>query len=115
MTFKQDDDETPVLFRASRRKEPEGREAEITAVFPCEPATYSGADMICFAHVGQHGGCSLGWYHTTRAATPAEYADLKAELEAAPYGYRLKVYKRMQPWMREEHARTQRGFTRGAA
>jgi hypothetical protein len=96
MTFAQDTNETPVLFRRSRRKEPEGLAAEVTAVFPCEPSDYLGRAMTCYAHVGQHGSCNLGWYHTTRAATPEEYADLKRELESAPYGYRLKVYKRMQ-------------------
>jgi hypothetical protein len=92
MTFQQDADETPVLFRK--------RVNEVTAVFPCEPATYWGTDMTCYAHIGQHGACSVGWYVTTRAAKPHEYADLKRELDSAPYGYRLKVYQRMQPWMR---------------
>jgi hypothetical protein len=57
--------------------------------------------MSCFAHVGQHSGCSLDWYHTTRAAKPEEYASLQRELEAAPYGYRLKVYSRFQRWMHD--------------
>jgi hypothetical protein len=52
--------------------------------------------MTCYAHVGQHGACSFAWFHgrTHRPASPAEYADLKAELESAPYGYRLRVFKR---------------------
>jgi hypothetical protein len=80
--------ETHVLFRVFKR--------EVTAVFPCDPATLTGDTMTCYAHIGQHGSCSFGWYsERTRAATPAEYADLKRELESAPYGYRLKVYKRM--------------------
>lgn len=102
MTFAPDTDETPIVFRKSRRKEPEGRAAEVTAVFPCEPADYQGQLMTCYAHIGQHGGCDLGWYNQTRAAKPEEYADLKRELESAPYGYRLKVYSRIQPWMREK-------------
>lgn len=101
MTFEPDTTETPVVFRASRRKEPEGRGAEITAVFPCEPATLGNDDMTCYAHVGQHGACHQGWINSTRAAKPEEYADLKRELESAPYGYRLKVYRRIQPWMRD--------------
>ena len=95
--FKQDDDITPVVFRRSRRKEP-----EVTAVFPCEPADYDGYQMTCYAHVGQHGGCGQGWYNETRAAKPEEYAALKRELESAPYGYRFKVYARIQPWMRDK-------------
>ena len=97
-TFKQDDHETPVLFRIERRKG-----GEVTAVFPCEPDDMSGDSMTCYAHIGQHGGCSFEWLANGnhRRATPEEFADLKRELESAPYGYRLKVYKRRQPWMRE--------------
>ena len=51
--------------------------------------------MSCYARVGQHGACCFAWYRTTRPATEAEYADLKVELEGDPYGYRLKVYRRM--------------------
>lgn len=88
--------ETPVIFRASRAKD-----AEITAVFPCDPSDIAGHFMSCYSHVGQHGGCSREWYYTTRAAKPDEYAGLKRELEGAPYSYRLKIYKRIQPWMRK--------------
>ena len=92
-TFKQDDEETPVLFRIERNK----RDYPcLTAVFPTLPASYDGLTMQCFAHAGQHSSCDFGWYQTTRAAKPAEYADLKVELESAPYGYRLKVCKRLQ-------------------
>jgi hypothetical protein len=94
-TFKQDKEFTPVLFRVSRAPKRDG--ADVTAVFPCEPWDTTGNTMACYAHIGQHGACSYGWYNTTRPATPTEYADLFAELQAAPYGYRLKVYRRMQP------------------
>jgi len=96
MTFEQDKDETPVLFRAQC----EAGVIWVTAVFPCEPSDLDGYNMTCYAHVGQHGGCSIPWYQRTRAAKPEEYADLQRELKSA-LGYRLKVYKRMQPWMRE--------------
>lgn len=86
---------TPVLFRADKH---DGT-LHITAVFPTQAGTCDALTMGCFEHIGQHSACSLGWYHTTRKATPDEYADLKRELEAQPYGYRLKVYSRMQPWM----------------
>jgi hypothetical protein len=76
---------TAVLFRVS--------DGEVTAVFPEEPADVAGFGMSCYAHVGQHSACSLEWYHSTRPATPAEYADLKRELERI--GYVLQVYKRM--------------------
>lgn len=88
-----DDEVTPVIFRAERSGDFKG---DVTAVFPCEPGTSDRHTMSCYAHVGQHSGCTMGWYMDTRAATPEEYADLKKELESAPYGYRLKVYSRMQ-------------------
>lgn len=104
--FTPDETETPVLFRAQM----EAGSLWVTAVFPCEPNDISRPDMFTvYQHVGQHGGGSLGWYHGTRAAKPDEYADLQRELESAPYGYRFKVYKRMQPWMREaRHAEARR-------
>jgi hypothetical protein len=91
--------ETPVIFRIERRKG-----GEVTAVFPCEPHNMSGNEMSCYVHVGQHGACSFAWFNSSshRLAKPEEYQDLKRELESAPYTYRLKVYKRLQPWMREE-------------
>lgn len=104
--------ETPVIFRAERSGKFKG---DVTAVFPCDPADAHGHSMSCFAHIGQHSGCSFEWYYTTRAATPAEYAGLKRELESAPYGYRLKVYSRMQPWMREAAREAVRKMAAGPA
>lgn len=91
---------TPVLFRVDN----EGGHKTVTAVFPCDPDGRDGLMMSCYSHIGQHSACSFGWLHMTRRATPAEYADLKAELEASPYRYRLKVYSRMQRWMHERRA-----------
>lgn len=96
--FEQDKEITPVIFRAERSGSFKG---DVTAVFPCEPSDYEGYKMTCYAHVGQHSGCDLGWYNRTRAAKPEEYASLQRELESTPYGYRFKVYKRIQPWMRD--------------
>lgn len=107
MTFKQDTDETIVIFRAERSGQFKG---DVTAVFPCEPATDE-YDMTCYAHVGQHSGCSRRWYNTTRAATPDEYAALKRELESAPYGYRLRIFKRLQPWFRDARRAAMRSMT----
>ena len=69
----------PVIFRADRSGPSKG---EVTAVFPTVPADYAGILMTCYAHIGQHGGCSFVWYRTTRPAKPEEYADLLAELRA---------------------------------
>lgn len=97
------DELTPVLFRVSRASRRDG--SEVTAVFPTEPATNCGIDMLCYAHIGQHGSCSPSWFYTTRPATEAEYADIKRELESAPYNYRLKIYQRItRDLTRRRHA-----------
>ena len=83
---------TPVMFRMGKRR----GESEVTAVFPTLPGDTRGLMMVCYAHVGQHSACSTEWLATTRQATVAEYADLKRELESAPYHYHFKVYARMQ-------------------
>lgn len=67
----------PVIFRAERSGPFKG---DVTAVFPTCPADYAGRQMTCYAHVGQHGGCSFDWYRGTRPAKPEEFADLLAEL-----------------------------------
>lgn len=101
MSFEQDKEETPVLFRKVPG-EKKYAEDGVTAVFPCEAGDPLGHQMTCYAHIGQHSACDFGWYYRTKQAKPEEYADLKRELEGAPYGYRLKIYKRIQPWMRDK-------------
>lgn len=92
----QDEHITPVLFRISRK--PVVRGDEVTAVFPTIPGDVQGRFMTCYSHVGQHASCDFGWYHTTRPARPAEYADLKRELESI--GYNLRVFQRINKWHR---------------
>jgi hypothetical protein len=99
MTFQPDTEITPVIFRIHRDTKNHG--VDVTAVFPCDPADLDGHKMTCYAHVGQHGSCDYGWYLETRPAFPEEYADLKQELESAPYGYRFKVYRRMDRSLRD--------------
>jgi len=53
----------PIIFRAEK-------DGEVTAVFPTLPADYQGRAMTCYAHIGQHSGCSFPWYQQTRAAKP---------------------------------------------
>lgn len=90
-----DEHETPVLFRIPRNKALASIDG-VTAIFPAELGTYDPRTMTCYAQVGQHGACELGpWYYRTRNATPAEYAALRRELESRPYGYRLKIVKRI--------------------
>lgn len=102
-TFKQDTEETPVLFRRWPRERvitPTGKSewagGDVIAVFPTHTGTNESHTCSSFAHVGQHGSADHGIMHRTRRAKPGEYADLKKELESAPYGYRLKVYSRWQ-------------------
>lgn len=92
MAFVQDEDFTVVVFRAERSGKFKG---DVTAVFPEIPADQHGYQMSCYAHVGQHGACSRQWYWSTRLAKPEEYASLQRELESVPYGYRLKVRRRI--------------------
>jgi len=89
----------PVLFRAEKSGDFKG---DVTAVFPTLPGTNDPWTMTCYAHVGQHGTCSKDWYWTTRAAKPAEYAPLLAELKRIYENdpgepARLKVVQRLTP------------------
>ena len=91
MPFAQDKDETAVIFR----KYPNIEGGEVIALFPELPGDMNADTCSSFVHVGQHGAAHLrGCIDGTRPARPAEYADLKKELESAPYGYRLKVCQR---------------------
>lgn len=94
--MEQDQEFTPVVFRAERSGPFKG---DVTAVFPTMPADYAGREMTCYMHIGQHSGCSFGWLLKTRAAKPEEYADLLKEL--ASIGYRPKVYKRITRALRD--------------
>lgn len=89
-------EELPIIFRAER-------DGDITAVFPTVPADYHGRYFTVYAHIGQHSSGGFEWYRETRAAKPAEYADLLAELRGiyerslAPGDpvFRLRIYRRM--------------------
>lgn len=64
----------PVIFRREKS------DGSVTAVFPTLPADVNGRYFTVYAHIGQHGSGSFGWYNETRAAKPDEYADLLQEL-----------------------------------
>lgn len=66
---------------------------ETFAVFPAEAQDIYG-NMLCYAHVGQHGFCSDGYYRESRPATPEEIAPLLAELRRVYEGDILHVMKR---------------------
>jgi len=66
---------------------------DVIALFPLDDE--GGGMCDSFEHHGQHGSaCYQGVIRQTRPATPAEYADVKAELEAPPYRYLFDVRKR---------------------
>jgi hypothetical protein len=93
---------TPVIFRKMTPR----FGGDVIAIFPTDAASYEAHECGCYAHVGQHSACDP-WHiiQHSKLATPAEYADLKAELEAEPYGYRFKVYTRLQRGWREQRVR----------
>ena len=76
----------PVVFRRFR-------DGDIIALLP----TDSDRAGFCasFEHIGQHSEARYALVvRVTTPATPAEYADLKAELEGYPYHYKLRVMQR---------------------
>ena len=98
MTFTQDTDETAVIFR----KYPNIHGGEVIALFPELPGDMNADTCSSYAHVGQHSAAHVnGCIDATRPARAAEYADLVRELEGEPYGYRLKVCKRVTGAMRD--------------
>lgn len=106
--LKQDDEVTPVIFR-------KWRDGDVIALFPCEPGDPSPATCSSYMRVGQHGAANP--QHVilaTRAAKPVEYRDLQQELEAAPYGYRLKIYRRYQRRWTDERWRKLTRMAEGA-
>ena len=90
---------TPVIFRAERRGDFKN---DVTAVFPTIAADSCGyGEMVCYAHIGQHSGCSVAWYQNTRSAKPEEYRDLLKELVSIGYDD-LRIVKRISRTMRDE-------------
>jgi len=79
-----------VIFRTWRR----GLTGQgVIALFPLEPGDSQGLYCLCYEHVGQHGAADYQYIlSVTDAATPAEYADLLAELQSI--GYDLAVRQR---------------------
>lgn len=82
---------TEVIFRKYK-------EGDIIALFPYDTERNLG-QCSCYQHVGQHGTADYtGVMQSTKAASPAEYADLKRELEnygPAEANYNLKVLTKM--------------------
>ena len=87
---------TKVIFR----KEKDGG---ILAVFPIYwDYRYN---LMCYAHIGQHGGCSLEYYREdTKPAKSEDYAPLLEELRAIGYDD-LQVCKRLPALSKIERPR----------
>ncbi len=82
------------------RKWPKREGGDVIALFPYEKSDFEGCYCTSYQHVGQHSGADFhGVVKVTKLATPAEYADLKAELERI--GYKLIVRKRAN-WKRDK-------------
>lgn len=84
----------PVIFRVYR--------GELLALFPTEQWARTGADITCYARVGQHAPACRSLLRLGRLAAPDEYAGLLVELRGiyerstGPNDpvIPLKVYKR---------------------
>lgn len=96
MTLTQDTELTPVVFRMFRAGRDTYKERDCIAVMYEDLGDYSEHTCASYIHIGQHGACDPRLVvRGSRLATPEEYRSLKDELEAAPYGYRLQVRKRI--------------------
>jgi hypothetical protein len=103
----------PVLFRAEKSGQFKG---DVTAVFPTLPGT-NAYDFTVYAHVGQHGTGTMGWYYTTRPAKPEEYASLLRELrgiyeseQLSEPPVKLRVVQRITQDMERERKKNLTGF-----
>jgi len=85
----------PVIFRKWR-----AAPRTVVALFPeIDAGTSLGGTKLCqsYEHVGQHGGAQYDHViHLTKAATPGEYAGLKAELEQRGYVLAVRKHKPTQ-------------------
>jgi len=102
-------EETVVIFRKWR-----GKPHSVMALMPELASSYNGHYCDAYEHAGQHGGADYhGVIDQTRAASPEEYADLKAELESEPYNYRFAVKQRATSAMHEKRREKARQYREG--
>lgn len=89
--MKKDKEVTKVIFKMARYSDCSGK--EVLAFFP--GASANPGNVMCYAHVGQHGEASYDFYlKNCRPCSEKEYRPLKKELENL-FGYRFKIMKRM--------------------
>lgn len=79
--MKKDAEKTKVQFLVNGK--------DLFAFFPDDYAAPFGTYRTAYSHIGQHSACALEYAAQSRPASPAEYADLKSELESI--GYNLEV------------------------
>lgn len=68
-------------------------DGQVIALFPGDETFKLSRGHFCgsYQHIGQHSEADTSLIQLLKPAAPEEYADLKAELEGEPYGYRLAV------------------------
>lgn len=52
-------------------------------------------NIVCYAHIGQHGEASIEYYHGTEKALPSEYEPLHKELKRIYSDVELSVKRRI--------------------
>ena len=92
--MKKDKHETKVVFIEFDCKD---GTTETTALFPEIEADMNG-NILCYAHIGQHGAARPELIVTERLSTFNEYEELKNELENI--GYNLKVLHGLKDFIR---------------
>ena len=78
------EDQTRVIFKKEKGS------TDVIAFLLDVPSNWG--NVVCYAHVGQHSEASLGYARECKPAAPAEYADLKRELEVI--GYSLVIRRK---------------------
>ena len=106
---------TPVIFRVFRDA------GDIIALFPAIPADTQGQLMQSY-HLGQFGGADYigltrrhiqGWEAPTHPAKPAEYEEMKKDLEGR--GYKLKVYSKNSIFLKNQYSEELKRMKRDAS
>lgn len=88
------EEETKVIFRKWKNN------GEIIAIFPEYPGDSTPGSCCSWEFVGEHGSCDPDHViRKTNLANILEYGTTKYYLERR-YGYKLKVYRRLLPYMR---------------
>ena len=82
---------TKVIFRKKYRGDEKAY--EVVAFFP--ECHVNPGNIMSYAHDGQHCEASYLFYISTKPCTPAEYADLKRELETCCDYDDLKVVRKV--------------------